>query len=56
MGNEKCVKNFGRKNLKVRDHSEYLGVDGRIILEWILREIGWEAGGQDACGLWGGLL
>jgi hypothetical protein len=24
------------KNLKGRDHSEELGVDGRIILEWLL--------------------
>jgi len=24
------------KNPKGRDHSEYLGVDGKIILEWIL--------------------
>jgi hypothetical protein len=23
------------ENLKGRDHLEYLGVDGRIILEWI---------------------
>jgi hypothetical protein len=23
------------ENLKGRDHSEYLGVDGRIILKWI---------------------
>jgi hypothetical protein len=29
-------KNYVRKNLKGRDHSEDLGIDGRIILEWIL--------------------
>jgi hypothetical protein len=29
-------KIFWLKNLKERDHSEKLGVDGRIILEWIL--------------------
>jgi hypothetical protein len=27
---------FLSKNLKVRDHSEDKGLDGRIILEWIL--------------------
>jgi hypothetical protein len=27
---------FLSENLKGRDHSEDLGVDGRIILEWIL--------------------
>jgi hypothetical protein len=26
---------FYLKNLKGRDHSEQLGVDGRIILKWI---------------------
>jgi hypothetical protein len=25
-----------------RDHSEDPGVDGKMILEWILREMGWE--------------
>jgi hypothetical protein len=30
------------ENLKRRDHSEDLGVDGRIILEWILRKWGWK--------------
>jgi hypothetical protein len=25
-------------NLKGRDHSEELGIDGKIILEWILEE------------------
>jgi hypothetical protein len=27
---------FSLENLNGRDHSEDLGVDGRIILEWIL--------------------
>jgi len=30
---------FWSENLKRRDHSEDVGADGRIILEWIL---GWE--------------
>jgi hypothetical protein len=30
------------ENLKGRDHSEDLGVDGRIILEWILGKYGGE--------------
>jgi hypothetical protein len=38
---EKCIQYFGWKPRR-QDHSEDLGVDGRIILEWILREIGWE--------------
>jgi len=29
---------FWSENLKGRDHSENLGVDGRIISEWILRK------------------
>jgi hypothetical protein len=28
------------ENLKVRDHLEDLGVDGKIILEWILGKYG----------------
>jgi hypothetical protein len=32
-GDEKCIKNFGWKNLKRRDHSEDLGIDGRTILK-----------------------
>jgi hypothetical protein len=36
---EKCLKAFpDPKNLKGRDHAEDLGVDGRIILDWILEE------------------
>jgi len=33
---EKCTQNNGRKNLKGTDHSEDLGVAGKITLEWIL--------------------
>jgi hypothetical protein len=27
------------KNVKGRDHFEELGIDGKIILEWILRKV-----------------
>jgi hypothetical protein len=30
-------------NLKVRDHLEVLGTDGRIILSWILNKQDWTA-------------
>jgi hypothetical protein len=36
---EKHVQNLVG-NLKGKDRAEYLGVDGRIILEWILRKKG----------------
>jgi hypothetical protein len=36
------------ENLKGRDHSEDLGVDGKIILEWILGVYDWKFG---SCGL-----
>jgi hypothetical protein len=32
------VQKFWSKNLKGRDHSEDLGVDRRIIEEWIFRK------------------
>jgi hypothetical protein len=28
------------ENVEVRDHSENVGVDGRIILEWVLEKQG----------------
>jgi hypothetical protein len=36
-GDEKCVKIL-LESLKESDHSEDLGVDGRIVLKWVLRE------------------
>jgi hypothetical protein len=33
---------FWSENLRERTHSEDLGIDGRIILERILREIDWK--------------
>jgi hypothetical protein len=34
--NENCIQNFGLGNLKGRDNLEDLGVNGLIILKWIL--------------------
>ena len=33
---------FWRGNLQERNHSEDLGVDGRIILRWILKKCEWD--------------
>jgi hypothetical protein len=33
---EKCIQNFGRKNLKGREYLEDLDVNGKVILELIL--------------------
>jgi len=32
----------GRRNLKERDHLQGLGIDGKVIVEWIL----WKEGGK----------
>jgi hypothetical protein len=36
MRNMKNASLFWLENLNGRDHSEDLGIDGKIILEWIL--------------------
>jgi len=40
--NLNCITKFWSENLNGSDHSEDLAVDGKIILEWILRETGSE--------------
>jgi hypothetical protein len=35
-GGGKCTRNVGLESLNGKDHAEVLGVDGRIILKWIL--------------------
>jgi hypothetical protein len=36
--NEKCIQGFSAGNLKERDHLKGLGIDGRIILKWVLKK------------------
>ena len=45
---ERCIKDFGRGNLRVRSHLEDPSVDGRIMLRWIFRK--WNVG------IWTGLI
>jgi hypothetical protein len=37
-GEERCIQGFGGENLRERDHLEDPGIDGRIILGWIVRK------------------
>jgi hypothetical protein len=37
-GEERCIQGFGGENLRERDHLEDTGIDGRIILGWIVRK------------------
>jgi hypothetical protein len=39
MGN---ITVFWLVNLEGRDHSEDIGVDGKVILQWIVGRLGWE--------------
>jgi hypothetical protein len=40
VGNYECIQNFGRKDVKGRKHLEFIGIDGKIILKWILSKYG----------------
>jgi hypothetical protein len=40
MRQERCIQEFGGKNLRERDHLENPSVNGRIILKWIFKELG----------------
>jgi hypothetical protein len=37
------IRRFWCGNIKRREHLEDLGVDGRIMLEWVLEKWGWVA-------------
>jgi len=57
MRDEECIQCFCRENLKEKDPSEELGVDG-ILLEWILEKL-MRRCGLDSClgtGISDGLL
>ena len=36
-GEERCMQGFWWGNLRERDHLEYISVDDRILIKWILR-------------------
>jgi len=58
-GEERRIQGFGLGNLRERDHLEDPGVDGRIILRWILRKWDVEVWTGSIClriGTGGGLL
>jgi hypothetical protein len=41
-GDEKFEQNFLLESLEGKDHSKALGIDGRIILKWILGKQDWK--------------
>ena len=41
-GEERYIQGFGGGNLREKDHLEGLGIDGNMILIWILEELGWD--------------
>jgi len=42
MGRNRNVYRVWFRNLNLGDHLEDRGVDERIILKWIFKEVGWE--------------
>jgi len=38
---ERCINGFGGGNVRERGHLEDPGLDGRIIIRWILRNCDW---------------
>ena len=36
---ERCIEGFGEETLGERYHLENLGIDGRILLKWILKSV-----------------
>ena len=42
-GRKEVYTGFWCGNLRESDHLEYPGVDGRIMLRWIVRKWDWEA-------------
>ena len=37
-GGDTCIQGFGGGKLREREHLAYIGLDGRIILKWILQK------------------
>jgi hypothetical protein len=49
-GEKKGIQGFSGGNLRERDHLKDQGVDGRIILKWILEQ--WNWGGAWTRSIW----
>jgi hypothetical protein len=46
MGDMRNATKFWLKSLKVRNHSQDLGVDGRVMLKWIIGKCGLDSYGS----------
>jgi len=43
-GEERCIQGFGGENMRDRDHLQDPGIDGMILLRWILGSGKWGYG------------